>query len=291
MSPLSPHTPPHPNASTSGTTVATNALPGFYCENKGHNPGYIPFTLVNDGICDYSVCCDGSDEYAHAGGVSCPDRCKEMGKEWRKAEEVKRKSRAAAVQRRQDLIKAAEAKRKDIETEIANLAVEIATAEAAVKKAETEKKEIETKEANRVVKSGGKGKAGVLAGLTKDRLIELRVQLTRVKAQRDAYVARTGELEALLTTFKEEYNPNFNDEGVKRAVRAWEEYAAADQSEKFEENTPAERDLADILTGPDSDGIDWEEFETEEEEVLDDVAAREFLCQPWHISLRAPTSS
>lgn len=34
-------------------------LKGFYCPNVGYKSVYIPFSRVNDGICD---CCDGSDE-------------------------------------------------------------------------------------------------------------------------------------------------------------------------------------------------------------------------------------
>ena len=82
---LSELSPPQPVAGTiSGTSNATIVLPGFYCKNKGHVPGYIPFTYVNDGVCDYEVCCDGSDEWEGAGGVKCEDKCKEIGKEFKR---------------------------------------------------------------------------------------------------------------------------------------------------------------------------------------------------------------
>ena len=58
---------------------------------------------VNDGVCDYELCCDGSDEYAGVGGVKCEDKCKEIGKEWKKADEIRRKSERAALKRRVEL--------------------------------------------------------------------------------------------------------------------------------------------------------------------------------------------
>ena len=74
-----------PPGTVTGEPNASNALPGYYCKNKGHQPSYIPFTYVNDGICDYELCCDGSDEWAGVDGVRCEDRCKEMGREWVRA--------------------------------------------------------------------------------------------------------------------------------------------------------------------------------------------------------------
>nr|5JQP_B Chain B, Glucosidase 2 subunit beta-like protein [Thermochaetoides thermophila DSM 1495] len=72
--------------SLTGTTNTTSTLPGFWCANEGHIGSYIPFMYVNDGVCDYELCCDGSDEYAHAGGVQCENRCAAIGKEYRRLE-------------------------------------------------------------------------------------------------------------------------------------------------------------------------------------------------------------
>lgn len=83
-----------------GTSNTTIALPGFYCKNKGHIPNYIPHQFVNDGVCDYELCCDGSEEYDGVGGVKCPDKCGEIGKEWRRLDEVKQKTMRAALKKK-----------------------------------------------------------------------------------------------------------------------------------------------------------------------------------------------
>lgn len=37
---------------------------------------------VNDGVCDYELCCDGSDENIYVGGVQCENCCDVIGKEY-----------------------------------------------------------------------------------------------------------------------------------------------------------------------------------------------------------------
>ncbi|KAI9805478.1 MAG: hypothetical protein M1825_000729 [Sarcosagium campestre] len=257
---LSPLSPPSP---AKGANVSV-ALPGFYCKNKGHRPSYLPFTNVNDGVCDYDICCDGSDEWERVGGASCEDRCKEIGKDWRKKDELRKKSLGAATKRRRELVADASSRRKALEDEISRTEAEIKTAEANVAQLEHDLVEVEKKERGKVVKGS---KINVLAGLAKQRIEELRDSVQFVRAQRDASRAKVLELEKILSTFKEDYNPNFNDEGVKRAVRSWEEYAAAKEVERADEVDAEERDLDEIVKTDDAEnGINWTEWEGESSE-------------------------
>ncbi|KAF4637779.1 hypothetical protein G7Y89_g298 [Cudoniella acicularis] len=263
---LSELSPPQPIAGGgAGVQNSTLALPGFYCKNKGHIPGYIPFMYVNDGVCDYEICCDGSDEWEGVGGTKCEDKCKEIGKEWKKLDDIRQKSARNALKKKDQLIKEAQELRAGLETSISKLEAEIKEKE--VRSAELKKafEDIERRERGRVVKSAGKGsKVTVLAGLAKQRVEELRETLVGVVAKRDALKEKVKQLEAILSTFKEEYNPNFNDEGVKRAVKAWEDYAA---NKVDSDDSAEERDIEEILK-PDTEaeGINWAEWETEGEE-------------------------
>jgi protein kinase C substrate 80K-H len=96
---------------------------------------------------------------------------------------------------------------------------------------------------------------------------ELREGLVKVVGKRDALKEKVKELEAILSKFKEEYNPNFNDEGVKRAVKSWEDYAA---NKGESDDSAEERDIEEI-SKPDSEseGINWAEWETEQESDTD----------------------
>lgn len=103
----------------------------------------------------------------------------------------------------------------------------------------------------------------MLVSLARQRTEELRNNLVVVRSERDDYYTRLRELEDLLDKFKEEYNPNFNDEGVKRAVRAWEDYAARGKAREVSELQNL--DLDEIAKPDKENGLDWEEYESGEE--------------------------
>lgn len=220
---------------------------------------------VNDGICDYELCCDGSEEYAHINGVKCENRCDAIGKEHRRLLEERKASKDKAVKKRRTLVKEAKELRRQVEARITKLKSEIGELET--KEADLRKKfeEVERSEKGKIVRSedGQGGKLGVLVGLAKTRIAELRNTLSKVVDQRDDLEDRVQELENILKTFKEEYNPNFNDEGVKTAVKAWEDYAAKDNSGRHSDLP--EDEITTILKedGPDN-GIDWKEFAEDE---------------------------
>ncbi|KAH7020852.1 glucosidase II beta subunit-like protein-domain-containing protein [Microdochium trichocladiopsis] len=261
---LDPLSPPQPlPGSVSGTTNTSNALPGFWCENKGHIGSYVPFIYVNDGVCDYELCCDGSEEFSGAGGVKCPNKCAEIGKEWRRIDQERRDNLERANKRRRTMVKEAKELRRRVEAKIESLTNEIKDLEIKENDLKNKLLEAERQERGRVVHGEGVGKLGVLTALAKTRISELRDVLGRVNAERSDYKTKAEELESILAAFKEEYNPNFNDEGVKKAVRAWEDYAAKKAGEYA--NPVAEEDINSALAADSEEsGINWSEFEDEE---------------------------
>jgi protein kinase C substrate 80K-H len=267
ISPLLPDRPLEDPALDLNTSLA---LPGFYCKNKGHIPAYLPFASVNDGKCDYNLCCDGSDEWEAVGGTSCPDKCKEIGKEWKRQVESRQKALGAAMKRRKELVTDATRLRLEVEDRIKTLGAQVEGLEMKVKDAEAVVADTEKHEKLRVVKGGGTGgRTSVLAALAKGRIEELRTTLVNVRGQRDAMLDRVVELENILSKFKDEYNPNFNDEGVKTAVRAWEEYAARDTNDGWEDAYDRDLDAISKPDGEDDAGIKWSEWENESEQETD----------------------
>ena len=202
--------------------------------------------------------------------MKCADKCKEIGKTWRAAEDTRQKSLSVAIKRKKELVAEAGRLRKEVEDRIQSLGTQIQGSELKVSALEKQLEDVERRERGRIVKPAGKGGSpmSALAGLAKQRVEELRENLVEVRTQRDEGRERIAELEGILTTFKEEYNPNFNDEGVKRAVRSWEEYAARDKSELG--NEAHDRDL-DEIEKPDTptEGINWAEWEKTEESDID----------------------
>lgn len=260
--------------SLSGTTNTTNALPGFWCGNKGHIGSYVPFMYVNDGVCDYELCCDGSEEYGSVGGVKCANKCTEIGKEWRRVEKERKENLERANKRRRTMVKESKELRRRVEVKITSLTEEVKELE--VKQAELKAKldDVERQERFKVVKNEGPGKLGVLAGLAKTRVNELRDALGKAMAKRRQLKEKVQELEGILAAFKEEYNPNFNDEGVKKAVRAWEDYAAKrDTQEELNE-----MDIEEVLKeDSEESGINWKEFVDDDEVTDTDIRMSKML--------------
>lgn len=276
IDPLSPEQPLA--GSASGSTNTTNALPGFWCANKGHIGAYVPFVYVNDGICDYDLCCDGTEEFAGVGGTKCENKCKEIGKEYRRlAAEKKAKSERASTAKKALLVEA-EKLRQRSEVKIGELQVEVGRLEAQLVLLEEAHSEAQKKDRFRTIKSGGVGgKLGVLLSQSKSRVNELRETLTSVADERDKVKTKLNELETILRKFKEEYNPNFNDEGVKAAVKGWEDYAAretGDQSFNADVDSVLQED------GPNS-GINWAEFEADESDDTDIIYNFEAYLPPF----------
>ncbi|KAF2444743.1 hypothetical protein P171DRAFT_431545 [Karstenula rhodostoma CBS 690.94] len=261
---ISPLSPKQPSRYDPTKINDSQALPGFYCKNKGHIASYVPFTNVNDGVCDYELCCDGSDEWEGVGGIKCEDKCAKIGKEWKKQDEARQKSQGNANRRRKELVAEAERLRKEVQDRIETLHAQIKGQEVKVEALTKTLAEVERSEKGKVVRGAGKGgKLGVLTSLAKDKVNELADNLRTVRDERDAAKSKITELEAILKRFKEEYNPNFNDEGVKRAVKAWEDYAASQPVAT--DNSARDRDLEDLLNPASEGAIKWDEFEDNEE--------------------------
>lgn len=182
---------------------------------------------------------------------------------------------AKAMKRRKEIQFDADRKRKEVEDKITATEIKIKGLERKVAEAEENVRETERREKNRVVKSDaagkGRGKLGVLLGLGKERVNELRDAASRLRTMRDNMVARVTELEELLSELKKEYNPNFNDAAVKKAVQGWENYAARESDDTWSE--PEDRDLLEIMKEDNAEsGINWAEFENAEPDDNDAAA-------------------
>lgn len=199
--------------------------------------------------------------------MKCKDRCAEIGKEWRKQDEARQKSAGIAAKKRAELVAEAARLKQQVSDRLQTLGTEIQGAELKVKDMERELAETQRREAGKVIKPAGSkgGKLSVLVGLAQNRMSELRNSLITTRSELNVKKSRLEQLEAILSTFKEEYNPNFNDEGVKRAVRAWEDYAASAVADVV--NEAKERDLDEITKSDSENGLNWDDYVEEEDET------------------------
>lgn len=116
----------------------------FLCRNEGHFSSCILRSRVNDGVCD-NECCDGSDETD--GKIDCPNKCKAVGIEYRKAnEEAGRKNRVGGAVRKEYITFGIKEKAK-LEAEVAKFKEEITTLERKESAAKVALETVETAEA------------------------------------------------------------------------------------------------------------------------------------------------
>ncbi|KAF8451242.1 glucosidase II beta subunit-like-domain-containing protein [Terfezia claveryi] len=253
------------------------AVKGFYCANQpGSIPQYLPLNRVNDGVCDYEICCDGSDEYNHVGGLQCENRCKEIGAKVKQLLGERWKVRNEGGKKRAELIEKAKVMRGELEAGLKQLEVVIEGLEKKHAGLLEEVKVVEVRERAKAVKASKKTeKTNIVREIAQQRIDELKVYLQKLRDDERDLRERLTEAEKILEGLKQTYNPNFNDEGVKGAVRKWDDYVAEGKS--VARSDAEERDLDDLLNG---EGIDWDELmpaQEEEEEILSIYRFEEYL--------------
>ncbi|KAK9479803.1 glucosidase II beta subunit-like-domain-containing protein [Lipomyces japonicus] len=247
----------------------TSACPKgkFYCLNKGHIPGVLPASRVNDGVCDYDICCNGSDEWA--GIVKCENKCKEIAVEYNKKQAELKRIQVAGWNARSKLVTKAALQRASLEKDIRQIDAQLESANARVTKATETLKLAEVNASSRVSKKGSP-----VLERAKQRIKEYQDGVQILEKHISKLEARLNTAEDILTRLKDEYNPNYNDEGVKSAVKAFNEYRS---------NLASEEDIEEYFKL--LDGKDDEEFFAEEAIDVDpDVVEYDsYLPLEWRI--------
>ncbi|ODN73839.1 hypothetical protein L202_07363 [Cryptococcus amylolentus CBS 6039] len=183
----------------------------FWCKNEGHIPGNVLKSRVNDGLCEPD-CCDGSDEWATG---ACPNRCEEVGKEYREAKSKADKLRKTGSKIRNTYIKWAQGEKQRLQEEldekrkaISAKEVEVTIARAALDKASAQSHEdLERKKQSPVYNS----------------LLSHRSALTKLRTKTKTLETEIEALHSLLREMAKGYNPNYQDMAVKAAVVGYEE--------------------------------------------------------------------
>ncbi|KAH3663622.1 hypothetical protein OGAPHI_005023 [Ogataea philodendri] len=204
----------------------------FYCANEGFSPGYIPWFKVNDGVCDYDVCCDGSDEPE---GL-CPSKCAEMHAAWEKENQKRDEIVRKGLEKKEKLAHQVFKKRSRLQHDLHQLESKIAELEHELH--QLSKIRTYSQEENEIV--------AVFNDLTAkvEKLSEeASAKISQLQAQQDSLQ----KLENVLDTMNKEYNHNFNDPAVKAAAQAFQEHSVNEGLQRDKEQTPI--DLGDAFAG------------------------------------------
>lgn len=180
----------------------TNACPydpsrKFFCLNKGFFPGNLETFKVDDGVCDYDICCDGLDE---SNGL-CPDKCNEIAAQFSQySHEVEENSkRLLALKAR--LEDKASKKVDEIKKKLEILKHELAHRQKSVK-----------------------GSKKTVVDAFSASIQDLAQGINEAKSAIGQHDITIKSLEGILNKMMENYNPNFNDLAVKEAINAFQDY-------------------------------------------------------------------
>lgn len=191
----------------------------FHCSNKGHFAQDIPRFMVGDGVCDYDVCCDGSDEYVSG---KCPDKCKEVHEQYLEFKKVITEDIQNASKVQNELIDRAKDVKKVIRNKLDGFVLE------------------KQKTIDRIPLLEKQLKASLRAS-TDDLVFSkissfttsISAKITQLINFNNENTQKIQALENILSDLITNYNPNFNDAAVKSAVNNYQNYLSNKQEESF----------------------------------------------------------
>lgn len=179
----------------------------FYCANEGFLPNFIENYKLNDGVCDYEICCDGLDEYLSG---KCPDVCPQVKRQYDDYVRTQKEEIAKGLLAKKLLEERAAELRAASERSMSELATKIEDikrtgSESALVESESHKSDQD--ETLLVIEEG---KLNELSQLYVDKNTELSSKLKL--------------LETIMLDMSKNYNPNFNDAAVKSAIGSFQNY-------------------------------------------------------------------
>ncbi|CAK7905901.1 hypothetical protein CAAN3_08S03334 [[Candida] anglica] len=223
----------------------TNACPysadrePFYCENKGHISGYIDHFKLNDGVCDYEYCCDGSDEYANES--LCPNKCKEIHDQFEKYKQNSKDEIQKSLDVKKQLVQESTDVRENLEKSALILKNVLAEDEKTLL-------ELKSRLENLVVDSPETEVDEEQGHINFDPQFEkLSSYIQSQKQIIDKQKEKAQKLAAMLENLVNNYNPNFNDAAVKEAVRNYQNFASNDDDTEDQLESQIHEDADSVL--------------------------------------------
>lgn len=190
----------------------------FYCANDGYFPKFIENYKVNDGVCDYDLCCDGSDEYASG---HCENKCAEVRRQYEEYMKQAETKLVKALKVKAELVSKAEQAKNKLTKKLAKIKKALKIDKEKLNELENNLKEAEN--ASEEDPEEGSTSHSLLEELSK-YMEEVENQFTRLSEFSSRNVKRIQQLESMLAELAKNYNPNFNDLSVKQCVKQFEEY-------------------------------------------------------------------
>lgn len=214
-----------------GTNACLNTTARFYCRNEGHFPRFIENFKLNDGICDYDLCCDGSDEYLTG---ACPDKCNIIHQQFLNYKAKNKDMIGRALHIKEELLQTASGRKETIEKRLKSSKGALAQMLIHLNELKSQRKGLNSESSGRL-KEAYEQKFSALINELRDKSSDL---YENGKGQRDTIKY----LESIFLDLVDSYNPNFNDLAVKNAINKFQNYYANTEDAQF-----LERDCIELV--------------------------------------------
>lgn len=188
----------------------------FYCANKGHIPARLPSDRVDDGVCDYDICCDGSDEPAG----KCVNKCAEIHALYRKTQAKRAQMLEKALKTKANLVTKAQAVRAAQQEDANRMTTESKQMEQKLVVQRSELESLKQRAATDTEDSDDEFPEEIR--LAVEKMTGLVDELHAAIEESALLNSERSSIENIMTTLQTDYNPNFNDPAVKGAIKAWQ---------------------------------------------------------------------
>ncbi|ODV66419.1 hypothetical protein HYPBUDRAFT_153268 [Hyphopichia burtonii NRRL Y-1933] len=202
----------------------TNACPynpeqKFYCANEGYVSGYIENFKLNDGVCDYDLCCDGSDEYLTG---KCPNKCEEIRQQFENYKELVYRETEESLLIKEQMVEKAKIIKEKVTKKLEETQQEIHAKEKELEELSVQLRdeEIRIQLEPEISEDLSSSIFEEVSPLLNDLVESIKSHTEEKKSQE----LRLEKLEELLSNLIENYNPNFNDQVVKQTVNKFQDY-------------------------------------------------------------------
>ncbi|KAG5421038.1 hypothetical protein I9W82_000128 [Candida metapsilosis] len=202
-----------------GTNACPNPPNKFYCINEGHFSNYIDHSKVNDGVCDYDLCCDGSDEWILGG---CENKCAAIHQQFLEYEKDMMAFLEKAAVKKEKTLKIAHDKRQKLINKLKSLEQQVPELKGKINSYKIQAENVDLQD--ETVFDNLREHFGGLADKLALHKRDIVSQESRLQA-----------LESILHFLTTHYNPNFNDAAVKEVIQKFQEYVSNKEEEALED--------------------------------------------------------
>ncbi|GEQ70357.1 hypothetical protein JCM33374_g4033 [Metschnikowia sp. JCM 33374] len=197
----------------------------FYCANEGYKEAYIENYKLNDGVCDYDICCDGSDEYKSG---ACPNVCGQVKAQFDEYLVSRKSAVQAALEAKKDLEKSAHDIKQSLVKSAESLSRDISQDEARLAVLTKELEQEQQTQKNKQNQAENTKKSASVASIIDNLVDEHSRKLEKTFSHWSDHSKKTSDrlqvLESMLDNLLRNYNPNFNDQAVKQTVSSYADY-------------------------------------------------------------------